>query len=405
MPNKRCRKCKLEVDGATPSCPRCGEALFDAVPPVQPSPTPAPAPSFYAQHVQEGMSQGGIGVQPSQPYQGQPYPYQTQSPRVAPPQYQQPTTAQIAYSPTTGQPFDRGVLQRRLAEKKRKRNRLLKIGVPIVVLLLAVGIFLPLWFLVINKGMSVEEYQRQATLIHARVIDPMNQLDEDWDTRNWEDESLSFMYGELLNEIDVLEETLGTAKSDLSSLKRIPKEAQGVQGDLLAYYDELLVTLTDMRVMFNYLEQSNKVVKEWQDTPSLFGELGDDPSRAQVISALQYEVEQDSTYMNRISSLNPTDPEVKAINDGLVGLLNERIVVNTGLKEAMVNYDYNTFVAYADQYETDYDTMDATLMTIYRPLLNLGTSYTNILDEGEALQKKIDRIGTTKSNSKDTTTT
>lgn len=235
---KICRQCGAQVGIQEYFCPQCGNALF-AEETAEPGNNPPPCGTAVPGRLAADGPQGMIvrAAETAQRASVTATPYATIKRAPAPVQGQGLPNARRQGVSTAGTSYyvNREQL-RRMIEEDRRRRKILLISIPAALSIYA-AVFLLLFFLVFHKGMSPEEYKKEALGIHEGVVAKLQHVENKWNRSDYSDKPFSWWCDELRDEFTTVGSVIDQAVKELQGLQP-PEQCTSLASEALSYYEE-----------------------------------------------------------------------------------------------------------------------------------------------------------------------
>ncbi len=271
----------------------------------------------------------------------------------------------IAAGTATGQGYTREQLRRLIEKDRRKKKKLMLLGIPG---LLVVGSIVTLLLLLfVFSGLTPAEYKKQALVVHADVIKAIEGNEVPWET-DYTADSYSSLCATIDANMEASLTTIETAKSTVSELKP-PKEVMQLNRDLLIFYDNVESYVQREQAVFAFGKEWSAIWQEWVDTPYATKKLKDVSTAAEAVALFDQDIATIDSFTARLRALNPP-PECKNMSDETIAKLQEERVLLDRLKRAQINYDVAAYNAAANDYDYFYQNTSSVMDALLDDLID-----------------------------------
>jgi hypothetical protein len=379
---KICRQCGTQVGIQEYFCPRCGNALFAEEAAESPGNNPPPsgvaAPGRLAADGPRGMPARTAGAAQRASVTATPYTAREREP--APVQGQGLPGAQRQAVPVAGTSYYVSREQlRRLIEEDRRRRKILLISIP-AALSICAAVFLLLFFFVFRKGMSPEEYKKEALGVHDGVISKLQQVENKWNRSDYSDKPFSWWCDELRDEFTAVGTVIDQAVEELQELQP-PEQYTSLASEALSYYEETADYAARAVAVFAFAGEWARIWEEWVETPFASDNVRENMTPADAVALIDQDIACIDQVTKRFQALNPP-AECCNMQDGVLSLIQEQRSLFDRLKRSIINGDIDAFEVLC----ADWDSFDASaverIVKLWDDMYSFHDEYLGCLDRG-----------------------
>lgn len=297
--------------------------------------------------------------------------------------------SQVMVAPS-GRIYTWEYLQWLVEQDRRRRRKMLILGIPSLVCILA-GVAVLLVFLLGGSGISEDDYKDKASSLQNEVVLELNRLEGEWDKSNLVGDIARLEEFETL--ISCCEDALRETKEAPAELEKVdyPKTAASLQNELLDFYREAESTLDRMMNIFLYMKDAQKLLDSWLNEPWATESLPEEFNKLDVIKCIDKDISRYKQYSDKLLTLEPSG-EAKLINDALVEEMNGMKDWLERLKMAILSYDLRTCEQLFKEYDDYVAKFEDKMLEIMDPYYKLEEEFWDLVNRGEILRDKVDRF-------------
>ncbi len=379
MPKKVCKNCNSPVSGDQYFCPRCGQPLFDDQTKEERFKIPERVVAGESKIARSMQSDNSNMTGRSTGSEGSPQQYDGAILSSEPPK----PGALTGHSGGQSRAYSREEIRRMVEEDKRKRAKVLKIGIPACIAVIAI-VALVLIFFVFGTGMTSQKYKNKVLALHTPVLDSLINADAVWDAGDaTSDPGLTWLpgFGTALGEAG----PNAQAAIDGMDALRTPDQISQLHDDLLSFYNAVKDYSSTGEAFCSFEVAFFAIYNDYKQRQGAAAPT-DIANTAQTNALIDQEIVMTNSYIARLQAL-AVPPGCQSSVDMMLSLMNKENALYQTLKSTSST---NSMMADINAYSAAYQEFEK---KVSDPLNNYRSTLNNLIQQGKDLEARLQAPG------------